>query len=152
MAFSSSLARLTGRPQPWRAGQASRRSRLRSFVPRLEGLEDRTVPSTLTVTSSADDGTSGTLRAVLAAASPGDTVNFAPSLNKQTITLTQGQLTVSQNLDIEGPGAGLLTVSGNSASRAFEVSGAVTVTIAGLTIAHGLAVEGGGVENVGGSL
>src|SRR5215469_15708028 len=98
MAFSSSLAWLSGRPKSERGGRASREPRPRpaagrpSFVPRLEGLEDRTVLSTLTVTSSADDGTSGTLRAVLAAANPGDTVSFAPSLNKQTITLTQGQL------------------------------------------------------------
>jgi hypothetical protein len=38
------------------------------FVPWLEALEDRTVLSTLTVTRAADDGSAGTLRAVLAAA------------------------------------------------------------------------------------
>ena len=156
MAVSSSVAWLSGRAQPKGAGRATGKPRRRSaarrpsFVPRLEGLEDRTVLSTLLVTSGADDGSSGTLRAVLAAAKAGDTITFAPSLDGQTITLTQGQLTVSQNLDIEGPGAGQLTVSGNSATRVFEISGGATVTIAGLTIAHGAAAEGGGIENAGG--
>jgi hypothetical protein len=49
------------------------------------------VPSfatTDTVTSLADDGSAGTLRSVIAAASPGDTINFSVS---GTITLTSGQ-------------------------------------------------------------
>ena len=56
---------------PRRASRALRR------LPRLETLEDRTVPSTLTVTSAADDGSAGTLRAVLTAAHDGDAVQFA---------------------------------------------------------------------------
>jgi hypothetical protein len=72
---------------------------------RLEVLEDRTVPSTLTVTSAADDGSAGTLRAVIGSASSGDTVMFDPSLAGQNITLTQGELAITQSLNIVGPGA-----------------------------------------------
>src|ERR1700737_1596978 len=100
----------------------------RSFVPRLEILEDRTVLSTLTVTSPADDGSSGTLRAVIARASDGDTIQFAKKLKGDTITLTLGQLIISKSLDIEGLGAKKLTISGNAASRVFDISGGVTVT------------------------
>src|SRR5262249_55474453 len=73
------------------------------FLPRLEALEDRTVLSTLTVTSAADDGSAGTLRAVLAAARSGGTIQFAKQLQGQTITLKQGQLSINQSLDLVGP-------------------------------------------------
>src|SRR5262249_45629686 len=95
-----------------RRKKSTARGRPRRLL-RLEALEDRTAPATLTVTSAADDGSAGTLRAVLAAAQSGDTVGFDPALDGQTITLTQGQLTVGQSLDIDGPGADDLTVSGN---------------------------------------
>ena len=45
----------------------------RSFVPRLETLEDRRCPSTLTVRTAADNGL-GSLRAAIAAAAAGDSI------------------------------------------------------------------------------
>jgi hypothetical protein len=126
-------------------------------VPALSVLEDRTVLSTLTVTSAADDGSSGTLRAVIGAAAPGDTIAFAKQLKGSTITLQQGQLSITKNLAIEGPGAAKLTISGGDASRVFDVTGGVSLTLAGLTIAHGrydttlgegiLTYGGGGILN-----
>src|SRR5262249_18231640 len=112
--------------------------------PKLDILEDRTVLSTLTVTSPLDDGSGGTLRAVIAAASPGDTITFARQLKGDTITLTRGELAVGKNLDIEGPGANGLAISGNHASRVFHITGGATVTIAGLTIRNGLVSSPGG--------
>src|SRR5262245_43471927 len=103
----------------------------RSFVPRLELLEDRTVLSTLTVTNPADSG-DGSLRAAIAAAQSGDQIVFDTSLKGQTITLATGPLAITQSIDIEGPGVDKLAVSGNHASRVFAISGGVTVTIAGL--------------------
>jgi hypothetical protein len=121
-----------------------------SVVPRLEILEDRTVPSTLTVTSAADSGT-GSLRAEIAAAHSGDTIRFAPSLAGQTITLTRGELAITKNLDIEGLGTSKLAVSGNNASRVFDVGNNATAIIAGLTITGGLADHGGGILNEAGA-
>jgi hypothetical protein len=109
---------------------------------------------TWTVTSAADNGP-GSLREAIAAAFSGDRIAFDQSLQGQTIRLTSGQLAISKDLDIEGPGADQLTVSGNHASRVFSISGGVTVTIAGLTIADGLVVGadgGGGILNVGSTL
>jgi hypothetical protein len=52
-------------------------------------------------------------------------------LNGQTITLKLGQLAVNQSLTIAGPGASNLSISGNAATRIFDVNGALTVTISG---------------------
>src|SRR5262249_60545069 len=68
----------------------------------------------------------------------------------------------SRSLDIEGPGASLLAISGNDANRVFNVNERLTVTIAGLTITHGRAPQasggngegggGGGILNAGSTL
>ncbi len=131
--------------------RSSRRPSLRSR-PRLEELECRALPSTFTVLNTADSGP-GSLRDTIAAAQSGDTIVFDPSLNGQTITLTSGELAFNQSLNIRGPGADLLTVSGNNAGRVFDLTGSgADVTIAGLTIADGLATQGGGIENAASNL
>jgi hypothetical protein len=134
--------------QPGLNRKSQRRPR-RSWSPRLEALEDRALPSTLTVSSAADNGAAGTLRAVLAAAHNGDTIQFSNSLDGQTITLTAGQLQVNAIVTISGPGANELTISGNSASRVFEVAAGVSSTISGLTLSHGSATDGAGILNYG---
>ena len=118
------------------------RCRHRTAVFRLERLEDRTVLSPLIVTSDADSGL-GSLRDTIASAPSGSTIEFANNIARDH--LTSGELDISQDLDIEGPGANKLTISGNDASRVFDISGGTTVTLAGLTIAHGLAFQGGGI-------
>jgi hypothetical protein len=101
------------------------------------------VPSTLTVTNNLDNGSAGSLRAEIAAANPGDTINFAPSLNGQTITLTSGELVLNKSLTIQGPGAGQLSISAGNIWRVFEVDGAATnVNLSGLTIYQGGGVTG----------
>src|SRR5215475_11844303 len=94
-----------GARRPARTTPAAAR---RSFVPRLDVLEDRTVPSTLTVTNLNDTGAAGdgSLRGQIAAAAPGDTINFAPGLSG---TLGLGSdlgldrdLTIVGNLDAAG--------------------------------------------------
>src|SRR5713226_6814785 len=135
----------------------SRRNRIKkpvgrrqSFVPRLEILEDRTVPSTLTVLNNLDKG-AGSLRDAITKAKSGDTIVFAPSLAGQTITLTSDELAIKNSLDIEGPGADKLAISGNDANRVFDVvNQGLTVTIDGLTITHGLGKGNVQGENAGG--
>jgi hypothetical protein len=121
----------------------------RRFRPQLETLERRDVPSTLTVTSAADSG-AGTLRADIAAAHSGDIINFSPSLDGKTITLTSGELLLNKGVTIQGPGAAQLTISGNNTSRVFEVNAVnQTVDLSGLTISNGYASSGfgGGIYN-----
>src|SRR5947209_11148429 len=118
-----------------------------SFVPRLETLEDRTLPSTLTVLNNLDKG-AGSLRDRITNAKSGDLVVFAPGLAGQTIALTNDQLTIKKSLDIEGPGASLLAISGNDKNRVFNINEGLTVAIDGLTITDGRA--GGGNQGAGG--
>jgi len=132
--------------RPRRRGSRPTLSR-RSLLPRLEVLEDRSLPSTFPVTNLFDSG-AGSLRAAVAAAGNGDTINFAKGLHG-TITLTSGQLSISNSVSIDGPGANKLSVSGNDASRIFDVSGSASVTISGLTITEGLSTLGGGILQEG---
>src|SRR5579859_6671844 len=144
MPFTLLLHWLKGRCAAARRGSVRPRRRLVTARLCCERLEDRMVPSTLTVLNNADSGL-GSLRNTIAAAHSGDTITFAQHLQGgPTITLLS-QLTVSKNLDIEGPGAANLTISGNDASRAFDIGHKVTVTIASLTISDGLADHGGGI-------
>jgi hypothetical protein len=133
------------------------------------------MPSTLIVTSNLDSGP-GSLRADIAAANSGDTIEFAPGLAGQTIRLTTGELSITEGLTIRGLGASQLTVSGNNPFRVFEVNATQPVAVSGLTIsvglvgfrgwgggifnhttltvsgcnfAHNFAIEGGGIANVG---
>jgi hypothetical protein len=122
------------------------RSRVR---PRLELLEDRRLPSTLTVTNNLDSS-AGSLRAEIAAARSGDTVVFASSLGGQTINLTSGELVINKSLTVQGLGAGQLAISGGGLSRMLEVDYAKkeNVTVSGLTLENGNSA-GGAIYNLG---
>jgi len=69
--------------------------------------------------------------------------------------LTSGELPIKKSLDIEGPSAGLLAVSGNDKFPGLRHQRGNTVTIAGLAITHGHVVGnngGGAILNSGGTL
>ncbi len=120
-----------------------RRSARRIRRPILESLEARQLLATFTVMSTADDGGSGTLRYAIGeanAASTPSTIDFKLGTSPATITLTQGQLEVDNyfyGITIDGPGASMLTISGNDASRVFEVGFGTDASISGLTITGG---------------
>jgi hypothetical protein len=105
-----------------------------SIVLLLTVMAPLTHAATNTVTSTADNG-AGTLRNALASVANGDTINFTVT---GSITLTTGELLVSNNVTISGPGPGSLAVSGNAASRVFHITNAVTAVISGLTITNGV--------------
>ncbi len=116
--------------------------------PSVEILEGRWVPSTVT---NLNDAGVGSLRQAILDTPAGGTVDFQAGLTG-TITLASGELLISRNLTIVGPGANALTISGNHASRVFDIPATSTVMISGLAIADGQAPnyqEGGGIYNAG---
>jgi Bacterial Ig domain len=158
---ATELHRGARRDRDWsRRGHVSRH-RLR---PAILVLEDRRLLSTFTVTSTADTApannpTQGTLRWAVEQAdesATGATINFSLS-TPATITLGQGPLNLS-NLGgafaVNGPGAGLLTVSGGGQSQVFtstEVEqGGQTLSMSGLTISGGSTTgQGAGLFSLG---
>ncbi|MCF2146426.1 FG-GAP-like repeat-containing protein [Desmonostoc muscorum LEGE 12446] len=112
------------------------------------------------VTNTNDDGEGSLRQAILNAnANPGaDTITFAGSIftdaTPDIITLTSGELLITDDVTILGTGANQLTVSGNNASRVFNISNTGTdATIDALTIANGNSLSGAGIRiNSGASL
>lgn len=117
----------------------------------VEPLEDRAVPAVFVVQNLADSGAGSLRQAVLDAnATPGaDVIRFAGPV-RGTVTLTSGELAITDSVRIDGPGAGRLAVSGNDTSRVFRVGSGATVSIDDLTITRGRALgQGGGILNAG---
>ena len=136
---TSTHRRLTRRPPPAR--------RLR-----LEHLEDRALLSTFIVGNLDDSGPDSLREAIAAAnANPGaDLIAFAPAARDGAIALTSGELAITDDVRIDGPGAGRLAVSGSDASRVFRIGSGAAVSIDDLTVTHGRAVgQGGGILNAG---
>jgi hypothetical protein len=58
------------------------------------------------------------------------------------ITNLSGEILIGKDLSIVGPGAASLAVSGNGASRVFNIAGGATVNLSGLTLRNGHAGDG----------
>ena len=116
----------------------------------LFAIGGRAHAATLTVVNTNDSG-AGSLRQAIADAALGDSIDFAPALSGQTITLTTGELLIAKDLSITGP-AGGIEISGNHASRVFKIDGGANVALSSLVISHGWhSFEGGGILNKGAS-
>jgi predicted outer membrane repeat protein len=129
---------------------ASRRAGTRL---RCEQLEEREVPATFIVTNNLDDGSAGSLREVIAQTNANvdeDLIQFDSSLAGQTIVLTQGQLTLAFGTKTVIDGSALsspIVISGNNATRVFNVAGGVPKAEF-----KGLIITGGNTTGVGGGI
>jgi len=115
-----------------------------------------TYAATFTVTNLNDSG-AGSLRAAITSANGAagaDTVNFQAGLTG-TITLTTGEIAITDDVTITGPGAASMTITkSGAASRLLDINvGTPTVTISGLTFQGGdPAGSGGAIAIRGGTL
>lgn len=64
-----------------------------------------------------------TLREAISLAGNGDTVDFSAGLGGGTLILTQGEITFSAGMTIDGSAVPALWISGNSANRIFRIIG-----------------------------
>jgi hypothetical protein len=94
--------------------------------------------ASIVVTTPANSGR-GSLREAIAIANNGDAITFAID---GTITNLTGELLISKNLDILGPGPTNLAISGNNASRVFNIASGAIVNLSDLTICNGHARDG----------
>jgi hypothetical protein len=99
-----------------------------------------------TVVANNDDAGAGSLRDAIAGATAGDTLDLTGLSG--TITLSTGELLITKDLTITGPGAGSLTIDGDSTSRVFSIDSGDTLTISGLTITGGNGVGSGQLVNL----
>jgi hypothetical protein len=121
-------------------------------------MEGRALLSTFTVTSTADDGSTGTLRWAMIEANrdhQANTIDFSRAVfaTPQKITLTFGQLELLDAYGtqaIVGPAAGV-TISAGNQSRVFEVEPNVTAVLSDLTVKAGNTDRGGGLLDLPGS-
>lgn len=96
-----------------------------------------------------NDSGAGSLRQAIEdnrALGGGNTIAFS-NVVTGTITLTTGELLITNDVTILGPGANVLAVNGNAASSVFHISNYfsyVTAFIAGLTITNALTTTGFG--------
>lgn len=92
--------------------------------------------ATWPVTQCGDSG-AGSLRAAIAGAASGDTIDLG-ALTCGTVTLTTGAITVAQHdLTVAGAGAPVLTVAAAPADRVFSHTGTGRFTVSGVTVRDG---------------
>jgi predicted outer membrane repeat protein len=113
--------------------------------------------TTYTVTNTADSG-AGSLRQALddANSNAGADIIVFDAGSAGTITLTTGQLDISDDVTITGLGAADSIISGNNNSRIFYIynyNDPLTVSISGLTMTDGASANyGGAIANWGNDL
>jgi hypothetical protein len=143
----------------WAAGDASlwqpqtsklHQERLRMAKQRIASPGHQ--PITKIATNCADDGSGGSLRSIVAAASSGDSIDLS-ALACSTITLTHGQIPINvDDLTIVGPGANTLTVDGNNQDRVFAHFGYGTLSLSGMKISNGRKIVSGTDVGAGGCI
>src|SRR5438270_3853088 len=149
---------LTDTRQQRRARErAERKKSKRNRLPILAGLgafalAGSASAATFTVTNLNDSGAGSLRDAVTQANSTGgaDTINFQSGLTG-TITLTTGEIPIIDSVTINGPGRNVITISGNNASRIFNINDGMGATIISANI-NNLTLTSGNTAGSGGAI
>jgi hypothetical protein len=98
--------------------------------------------------SNCGDSAAGSLRAVVGAATSGDTIVFDLACTGASQITLSSEIPIGTKLTIDGTGHAI-TISGGDASRIFNVGAAGTLTLKSLTLTHGAAGQGAALYNTG---
>lgn len=102
--------------------------------------------TTRPVTHCADDGSPGSLRAVVASAGDGDTIDLS-ALTCSTITLAGGEIVATAgNLTLVGPGSAALAIDGDGQGRVLVHQGEGQLAVSGLSLVNGVVATGSDYE------
>ena len=143
------------------------RRRLGKQLPNYQALENRKLLAVLVVDTIADDGNLSdglvSLREAITATNTntafgdaaagdqsGDVIRFADALNGQTIALNGSELSVTDDLVVNG--GGNITLSGSGQSRIFNFNSDQTFRVNGLTFTDGSEDTFSGSSNQGGAI
>jgi hypothetical protein len=150
--FQSHNSNSSDRKSKGRRRHTQRTSASRSsFSPRFEPLENRAMLTTFTV-ANLDDSGEGSLRDAIDDANMdvgADVIEFAPNV-QGTVGLTS-ELEITDDLTINGPGQGKLTVSGGGSTRVFSNTAEAAINHLTISDGHvsGFGGVGGGILNRG---
>jgi hypothetical protein len=122
----------------------------------MGGVADAACTCTVDSIMDPTEGGHTTLRDAIISANANagpDTISFASGLSGQ-ITLANDLPTITQALDIQGPGADQITISGNDANRIFDLDPTPgdPVSISGLTLTGGSAASSSTAALRGGAI
>lgn len=91
----------------------------------------------------------GSLFAAITCAANGDTITFNPSLNNDTILITEKSLTIDKNITIIADPSKNIYISATNADRVFDISPSTTVTLEGFNMISGNRPQGSILINNG---
>ena len=113
-------------------------------------LGQQRIVTTVTDENNVVPGTGISLREALSAASFPDLITFAAALNASTLTLTNGQLSLTESLEVDASSLpGGITLSGGNATRIMEIAAGKNVTLRSLSLINGRANAGSAPGNAG---
>ncbi len=102
--------------------------------------------ASFTVTNTNDAGEGSLRQAIASAQSHEDVINFSFTSYPQVISL-DSTLGIYHGLNVQGPGADKLFISGNKKCRVFFIAATSSVDISGISIVSGYSDNGGGMLN-----
>jgi hypothetical protein len=103
------------------------------------------------VTNTNDSGP-GSLRDVVSCALDSAVISFAPALLNQVIVLTSGEILINKNITLTGLGINSLMVSGNMASRIFQLLPGYTFKVTDMALKNASSLTEGGAILIKGNL
>lgn len=137
IAASSPIGARASDADDWIRFRSDPAQRLFPALPGPRTAPPAAAPAATWPVANCDDDGPGSLRAAVAGATSGDTIDLS-TLTCSTITLGTGAIAIAMDsLALEGPGQGLLTIDGSQLDRVLVHPYGGTLHVRGLTLRNG---------------